>query len=303
LPGDPARGGGGAPAPGDGRRGGRDGEDGAVTNGGQGVTSGGGRRAFLMAWLAFAGVAGLYAAVNAVSVIADRASLGRAVPAWEPWSWEMTSFAAWLAVAPFVFAGADRLRPPRLGWAAVAAAHLLLSVLASLAHVGLMIALRMTIYAAAGGAYRQPGSAADILIYEYRKDLITYAILVAMFLLMRRLLAPSAASPAQGGDFRLEVRDGSRTAWLAPEDVEWAQSAGNYVELHGRFGTLLHRETLAALEEALAPRGFRRIHRSRIVRSAAVRAIETRPSGDFDVTLESGERLAGSRRFRARLQA
>jgi hypothetical protein len=38
------------------------------------------------------------------------------------------------------------------------------------------------------------------------------------------------------------------------------------------------------------------------VRSSAVRSIETRPSGDFDVTLESGERLAGSRRFRGRLQ-
>jgi DNA-binding LytR/AlgR family response regulator len=303
LPGDPARGRGGAPAPGDDRRGGRDGGDGAVTNGGEGVTSGGGRRAFLLAWLVFAGVAGVYAAVNAASVIADRASLGRAVPAWEPWSWEMTSFAAWLAVAPFVFAAADRLRPPRLSPVAGAAVHLALSVPASLAHVGLMIALRMAIYAAAGSAYRQPGSAADILIYEYRKDLITYAILVATFLLVRRLIAPPAAPPAQGGDFRLEVRDGSRTAWLAPEDVEWAQSAGNYVELHGGFGTLLHRETLAALEEALAPRGFRRIHRSRIVRSAPIRAIETRPSGDFDVTLESGERLAGSRRFRARLQS
>lgn len=274
-----------------------------MTNGGDGVTSGGGRRRFLVAWLAFAAVAGLYAAVNAASVIADRASLGRPVPAWEPWSWEMTSYAAWLAVAPFVFAAAARFRPPRLGWPATAIVHLLLSLLASLAHVGLMVGMRMTIYAAAGSAYRQPGSAADILIYEYRKDLITYAILVAMFLLAGRLFGPVAAPAAEGEPFRLEVRDGSRTAWLAPEDVEWAQAAGNYVELHGRFGTLLHRETLAALEEALASHGFRRIHRSRIVRAAAVRAIETRSSGDFDLTLESGDRLAGSRRFRGRLQA
>ncbi len=273
-----------------------------MTNGGESVTNGGERRAFLVAWLAFAVVAGLYAAVNAASVIADRASLGRAVPAWEPWSWEMTSFAAWLAVAPFVFAAAARFRPPRLGWLAAAAVHLLLSVLASLAHVGLMVGLRMTIYAAAGSAYRQPGSAMDILVYEYRKDLITYAILVGAFLLVRRLLAPAPGSLIGEEGFRIEVRDGSRTAWLAPEDVEWAQAAGNYVELHGRFGSLLHRETLAALEEALAPRGFRRIHRSRIVRSSAVRSIETRPSGDFEVTLESGERLAGSRRFRGRLQ-
>jgi hypothetical protein len=30
--------------------------------------------------------------------------------------------------------------------------------------------------------------------------------------------------------------------------------------------------------------------------------VETKASGDFELTLESGERLAGSRRFRGRLQ-
>jgi DNA-binding LytR/AlgR family response regulator len=140
-----------------------------------------------------------------------------------------------------------------------------------------------------------------VLLYEYRKDLLTYAVLALLLTLARRFAAPAAAPPPDAG-FRLEVRDGSRTSWLAPEDIEWAQAAGNYVELHGRFGTRLHRETLATLEATLAPHGFRRIHRSRLVRAAAVREVEGKASGDFEVTLESGERLAGSRRFRARLQ-
>jgi hypothetical protein len=33
-----------------------------------------------------------------------------------------------------------------------------------------------------------------------------------------------------------------------------------------------------------------------------VREVETKASGDFELILESGERLIGSRRYRARLQ-
>jgi DNA-binding LytR/AlgR family response regulator len=245
-------------------------------------------------------IGGINAAVGATSVGDDLARLGHPVPAWQPWTWELTSLGAWLALAPVVFAAAARLRPPRFPWLAALALHALLSVAISLAHVGFMMAARMSIYAAFGEAYRFAGSVPGVLLYEYRKDLVTYLLLALLFALARRL-APAAATPREG--FRLEVRDGSRTAWLAPEDIEWAQAAGNYVELHGRFGERLHRETLASLEAALAPYGFRRIHRSRLVRAAAVKEIGTKASGDFELTMESGERLSGSRRFRGRLQA
>ncbi|HEX8574041.1 MAG TPA: LytTR family DNA-binding domain-containing protein [Allosphingosinicella sp.] len=270
-----------------------------MTSGDPGGTSGAERQGWWLPWLLFALIGGINAAVNATSVVDDLARLGHPVPAWEPWTWELTSLAAWLALAPVVFAAAAQLRPPRFGWPAALAAHALLSVAVSLAHVGFMMAARMSVYAAFGGAYRFAGSVPGVLLYEYRKDLVTY-LLLALLLALARRIAPAA--PAPGEDFRLEVRDGSRTSWLAPEDIEWAQAAGNYVELHGRFGARLHRETLAALEATLAPHGFRRIHRSRLVRAAAVREVETKASGDFELTLESGERLAGSRRFRTRLQ-
>jgi DNA-binding LytR/AlgR family response regulator len=144
-----------------------------------------------------------------------------------------------------------------------------------------------------------------MFVYEYRKDLLTYAAAAFLYLLFERI----SRAPPEGRDepadtaFRLEVRDGARTVWLAPQDVEWAQAAGNYVELHGAFGTLLHRDTLAALEARLARHDFRRIHRSRLVRGGAVKSVETKPSGDFEVALASGDRVAGSRRFRARLTA
>lgn len=88
---------------------------------------------------------------------------------------------------------------------------------------------------------------------------------------------------------------------LAPAEIDWARAAGNYVELHGHFGSILDRRTLAALADELAPHGFVRIHRSRIVRTAAIRSLESKPSGDFDVTVGNGEVVGGSRRFRSNL--
>jgi hypothetical protein len=271
-----------------------------VTNGGRGVTSGG--PAF-RAWLAYVAVAALFTAVNASSQIDDLARLGRPVAAWKPWVWELTSMAGWLLLIPIVFAATRRLRPPRWRLPTALAGHAVLSVIVSAVHVSTMVGLRKLIYAVQGASYGVPGPVVDMFVYEYRKDLLTYAAAAFLYLLFERISGAPAEPPAEPADaaFRLEVRDGARTVWLAPQDIEWAQAAGNYVELHGAFGTLLHRDTLAALEEKLAPHDFRRIHRSRLVRGAAVRSVETRPSGDFEVALASGERVTGSRRFRARL--
>lgn len=238
--------------------------------------------------------------MSAVSVADDRARLGRPVGSWEPWVWELTSLAAYLLLAPAIMRLSQWLRPPRVPWPAVVAAHLLLSVPASAFHVALMTAFRYAAYALLGESYSPGSSPGAVLVYEYRKDLMAYAALVLLPFLAERQLRgsrrPSADSPRY-----IEVRDGGRRLRLAPADIEWAQAAGNYVELHGPFGSALHRQTLAALEEDLNQHDFARIHRSRIVRTDTVTAVETNPSGDFEVTLASGAKVLGSRRFRRNL--
>ena len=67
-------------------------------------------------------------------------------------------------------------------------------------------------------------------------------------------------------------------------------------------GLILHRATLAAIEAQLGP-GFARVHRSRLVRRDAVRELRTLNSGDFELVLSDGRVIAGSRRYRDRLQA
>ncbi|MFC3712012.1 LytTR family DNA-binding domain-containing protein [Sphingoaurantiacus capsulatus] len=274
-------------------------------NGGWRGMSGGAPRVWLIGLAIIAGFMIVHLIVNSSSLIDELAREGSDVPDWMPWTWEATSVVGWLAVLPLIAVAVLRLRPPWLSWRATVATHLLMTLPVSLLHVGIMMGLRQIIHAAMGSPYRPSDSVQAILLYEWRKDAVDYVTLaltlaVIHWLAHRADETPVAATPAPEPT-RLEVRDGSRTLWLAPADLRWAEAAGNYVELHTETGPLLHRITLAALEQELAPHGFVRIHRSRLVRRDAVRSIETNASGDFEAILADGTRVAGSRRYRSTL--
>jgi DNA-binding LytR/AlgR family response regulator len=167
-----------------------------------------------------------------------------------------------------------------------------------------MFAMRKLAYVVAGDTYRPSGPLLDVLIYEHRKDVITYASIVLTFLVLRRLAAPpTPAGRLNRPEALIEVRDGSQLAWFKPEEIDWIGAAGNYVELHGAFGTKLTRRSLSEMEAELAPHGFVRVHRSRLVRRGSVARIEIRQSGDFVLTLRSGSIVSGSRRYRECLGA
>ena len=295
--------------PGCGRRRGWDGRNGVGTSGGLDGTSG---EAVAARWhryalAATAAVLLLIAVINTLTVQYNAADAGKRLYAFEPWLWEFSSATLWIALTPLIGRAALALRPPRLGWPAALAAHAALTVPVSAAHVGGMVAIRAAVYRVQGLAYDY-GWSANHILYEYRKDVLTYATLCAVFILADRLAHGNAAAAAMAvpaappAPPTIEVRDGARTHWLRADEIDWAQAAGNYVELHTARGPVLHRATLASLEETLGPHGFARIHRSRLVRLAALATVESTPSGDFEAVLSSGARLAGSRRFRAALE-
>jgi hypothetical protein len=245
----------------------------------------------------------LIAAINALTVAHDAAEVGRALDWWTPWLWELSSTVYWVAMLPVFGWLATTLRPPRLRWPAAIAAHAVMTLPVSVAHVATLYTLRSLVYRLLGRAYDY-GFDPPHLLYEYRKDVLAYAVLVGgagvighWARAVPQTLLPPAPPP------RITVRDGTRTWLLAPNEIDWAQAAGNYVELYANGTTILHRATLASIEAELAAHGFSRIHRSRLVRIAAVRTVETTRTGDFDVVLADGTRLAGSRRFRGGLSA
>jgi hypothetical protein len=83
---------------------------------------------------------------------------------------------------------------------------------------------------------------------------------------------------------------------LPPEQIAWVSAAGNYVELHGGPRPLLVRASMAAIESALSPHGFVRIHRSTLVNKRRVRSVRR-----ADLLLDNGRSLKVGTRFRAAL--
>jgi two-component system LytT family response regulator len=83
-------------------------------------------------------------------------------------------------------------------------------------------------------------------------------------------------------------------------DVDWIESARNYVRLHVGDSTHTMRETLAALEARLDPTRFARMHRRIIVNLERVREVQPWFGGDHVVILTNGHKLRLSRSFRRR---
>ncbi len=114
------------------------------------------------------------------------------------------------------------------------------------------------------------------------------------------LLGPPATEPSPVR--RLAVRNNGHVLFLAPEEIEWIEAAGNYVRLNAGGESHLLRETMSGVESKLPRDGFLRIHRSAIVNLDAVRELEPSPHGDFVVVLGGGKRLPLSRGCRDRLE-
>ena len=238
------------------------------------------------------------AVVNSLTVLDDTAD--RLDP-WEPWVWELTSAAFWIAAALPLIRVARGLRPPALGWPIGVATLFLLSLPVCGLHIAWLALSRSAVYAALGSHHIYDWSWPHI-VYEWRKDLLTVLTFAGLGLGSDRWAASLRPAPeAVPTPFRLEVRDGNRRHWFGPHEIERIEAAGNYVELHTGIGPVLHRATLSAVEAELDEHGFVRIHRSRLVRLDAVRAVATTSSGDFEATLTSGAVVVGSRRFRSGL--
>jgi LytTr DNA-binding domain len=272
-----------------------------LMNGGDAGTSGGlpsrWKRPEMLTIAAFSVFGLAYMIVNATSLIDERAALGRPIPNWQPWVLEASSFLSWVVLVPFILYLADKLAFKRRP-ISLLALHIGASLLVSITHGGLMFAIRSVVYFVIDEQYRLSGEMIEILVYEYRKDAITYAAIVIIYLSLKQMTKLQPAGSIDLAPTMLEVRDGSQTSLIKPDEIDWIEAAGNYVELHGKFGSKLARRTLTDVEDQLRHQGFVRVHRSRLVRKASISTMETRQSGDFEIELRSGERIIGSRRYR-----
>jgi two-component system LytT family response regulator len=97
---------------------------------------------------------------------------------------------------------------------------------------------------------------------------------------------------------RIPIKEKNGIIFVLVDGILWIDAADKYVELHTADRSYLARQTIQSLEESLDPKQFVRIHRSTIVRKAAVRGLHPLFHGDYLVRLNNGTELTLSRNFR-----
>ena len=104
------------------------------------------------------------------------------------------------------------------------------------------------------------------------------------------------------GTERIAVKSGGRIIFLKLSDVEWVESADNYVKLYVGNETHLLRETLSAFETKLPKERFLRISRSTIVNIEQIKELHPMFHGEYVVVLRNGTSLTLTRGYRQKLQ-
>jgi two-component system LytT family response regulator len=100
---------------------------------------------------------------------------------------------------------------------------------------------------------------------------------------------------------RLVVKSAGRIFFLPVAEIDWIESADNYVNLHCGRESHLIRETLSSLESKLNPQDFLRVRHSAIVNLKRIRELRPLFKGEYEIVLQNGVKLTSSRRYRNKI--
>jgi hypothetical protein len=254
-----------------------------------------------------AAVAVVIGLVDALSMADDIARRGGIYDLGKPLLWDTTSIVVIILLAPALLAVVRRIRrEPAL---AVRVALAIATIIAfSAVHITGMVGLRKLIMFLAGDAYDFRLSLATVL-YEFRKDVVTCVLIGGGMWQMEarreaqralQVVAPPPAASPPSSPQTIWLRDGAKSIRIEPRDILWISSAGNYIEYSLADGANhLIRGTLAAAESELSRFNLARIHRTRLANLDRVTGVQSKPSGDFDLTFDTGHTVQGSRRYRS----
>jgi hypothetical protein len=240
------------------------------------------------------------AVVSTLSSAHDAMQRGEPYDLGRPGFFEITGAIVTLFLLPMLRWAVDLLRRCR-SWITKLATASLIASSYSLAHITILIPIRKASFAIVGGTYHFDWLAQGP--YDFRRDIIAAMVLGGAFWLFdHKTLKSHGSGPREAvslaEESRLWLRDGTTAVRVDPREIVTVSSAGNYVEFSLTDRTYLIRATLAGEETRLRPHGFRRVHRTRLVNFHRVVAIEPRPGGDFNLRMDSGQQISGSRRYK-----
>ena len=277
------------------------------------------RRLLIRQILVFGGITLATCTTNVFTALSNYAREGIRLAWWEPALWEYSSGAMILALVPAIAWLYRRAPITAQTWRRTVLLHLAVTPVFSLLHVGGMVLLRQLGYALMHAHYNFGAWWPD-WIYEYRKDLVAYALILGglqAFRTYRLWLETQMAAPPVPAEAlpvtseqpvpesapleRLVVKKLNREFILNASDIDRIDANGNYVTIYAQGSKWPLRESLATLERRLDSKHFARVHRGHIVNLDRIREIQPWDSGDYRIMLTDGSFVNFSRRYRSRL--
>ena len=132
--------------------------------------------------------------------------------------------------------------------------------------------------------------ALDYVLKPYRADRLARTLAR-----LRQQMAPELRASAESASAtfltRVAVKKNARIHLVRIDEVDWLETAGNYVSLHVGPAEYLYRTTMAAIESRLDPASFVRIHRSTIVNVDRIVELQPTFARELVVLLRDGTRL------------
>lgn len=143
--------------------------------------------------------------------------------------------------------------------------------------------------------------ALDYLVKPYDDETLFESVTRAREYVRMARSASAAARPA--ALTKITVKAGGRIVFLSIDQVDWFEAAGDFVRVHAGPHAYDYHSTMRELEAALDPARFVRVHRTALVASRAIAALEPYSSGEHLVVLRDGTKLPMSRRVKSRVMA
>ena len=101
---------------------------------------------------------------------------------------------------------------------------------------------------------------------------------------------------------RLAVKTEHRTRLLPLEEIDWIDAEDKWVVIHTKDQTYRSRRSLKELQRLLEPQGFLRISKSILLNASVIHSIEPYFHGDCIVTLQNGDHLKLTRRYKSHVE-
>lgn len=97
---------------------------------------------------------------------------------------------------------------------------------------------------------------------------------------------------------RISVKKNDKIFFIETEEIDYIETAGNYLKIYFNGKSQLIRETLTNLISQLDPELFYRIHRTTLVNVKKVQEFQSYYHGDYIVIMKNGAKLSMSRNFK-----